>query len=75
MATKQEIREYFARFGKQGGKARAKNMTREQRAESARKASQARWQKLEASMDEVTKNLAKLRKVARARQKKAGVGP
>jgi hypothetical protein len=45
MATKAEIRDYFARFGKQGGKTRAKNMTPEQRKESARKASEARWAK------------------------------
>jgi hypothetical protein len=49
MATKQEIRNYFAKFGKKGGKARAKNMTPEQRAEGARKASQARWAKAKKS--------------------------
>jgi hypothetical protein len=38
MATKADIREYFARFGKQGGKTRAKNMTPEQRKEAARRA-------------------------------------
>lgn len=31
--------------GKKGGKARAENMTPEQRKESARKAAQARWRK------------------------------
>lgn len=45
MTTKSEIREYFARFGKQGGKTRAKNMSPEKRKESARKASEARWAK------------------------------
>ena len=45
MPSKQEIRAYFAKFGKQGGKARAAKMTPEERAESARKASQARWDK------------------------------
>jgi len=45
MATKAEIRDYFARFGKQGGKTRAKNMSPEQRKEAARKASKARWAK------------------------------
>jgi hypothetical protein len=40
-----ELREYFARFGKQGGKKRARNMTPEERKESARRAAQARWQK------------------------------
>ena len=48
MTTKQEIRDYFAKFGKQGGKTRAKNMTVEQRAESARKAAKARWAKKKA---------------------------
>lgn len=43
MATKQEIRDYFAKFGKEGGKTRARNMTAEDRAEAARKASRARW--------------------------------
>jgi hypothetical protein len=45
MTTKADIRDYFARFGKQGGKARAKNMTPEQRKEAAGKASRARWAK------------------------------
>lgn len=45
MTTKKEIRDYFAKFGKQGGKARAENMTPEQRKESARKAAKARWAK------------------------------
>jgi len=43
--TKQEIRQYFAKFGKKGGKATAKKLTAEQRKESARKAAQARWSK------------------------------
>jgi hypothetical protein len=45
MATKSEIRDYFAKFGKQGGRKRAKNMTAQQRAEAARRASEARWAK------------------------------
>jgi hypothetical protein len=44
-----EIREYFVRKGRQGGKlggpARAAAMTPEQRSESARKAVAARWEK------------------------------
>jgi hypothetical protein len=43
--TKKEIRDYFAKFGKEGGKARAKNLTPEQRKASARKAAEARWAK------------------------------
>jgi hypothetical protein len=43
VTTKAEIRDYFAKFGKQGGKARARNMTAEQRKAAARKAVEARW--------------------------------
>jgi hypothetical protein len=60
MTTKQEIRDYFARFGKEGGRTRAKNMTPEQRSEAARKAVLARWNKIDASMKEIGKNLKKL---------------
>jgi hypothetical protein len=42
----QEIRDYFARFGREGGKLRAKKMTPQQRKASARKAAQARWAKV-----------------------------
>jgi hypothetical protein len=45
MPSKREISEYFAKFGKEGGKKRARNMTPEQRQEASRKASQARWAK------------------------------
>jgi hypothetical protein len=42
-----EIRSYFSKLGKKGGKkggsARAANMTPEQRSESARNAVSARW--------------------------------
>jgi hypothetical protein len=44
-ASEKEIREYFAKFGKQGGKARAKNMSPERRKEIAAKAAKARWAK------------------------------
>ncbi len=43
--TRKEIRDYFAKFGKQGGKARAQKLSKEERAEIARKAAQARWVK------------------------------
>ena len=45
MPSKKEIREYFAKFGRKGGKATAKKMTPEERSEAARKAVQARWAK------------------------------
>jgi hypothetical protein len=41
--SKQEIREHFAKFGKKGGRARAQNMSAEDRSAAARKAVQARW--------------------------------
>jgi hypothetical protein len=41
--NRKELTKYFAKFGKQGGKARAKKLTPEQRKASARKAAQARW--------------------------------
>jgi len=45
-----EIREFFVRMGKRGGakggRARAERMTAAQRSESARRAVQARWDRL-----------------------------
>jgi len=45
----EDVRAYFARMGKKGGKiggsSRAANMTAEERSEAARKAVQARWAK------------------------------
>lgn len=46
MALTKEAREYFAKEGRKGGKAAARNMTPEQRKESARRAAQARWAKV-----------------------------
>ncbi|MGA9055927.1 MAG: hypothetical protein WB763_05385, partial [Terriglobia bacterium] len=50
-----DIREYFVRKGRQGGKlggpARAAAMTPEQRSESARKAVLARWAKAKIKKD------------------------
>jgi general stress protein YciG len=43
--SKEEIREYFAKFGRKGGKATAKKMTPEQRKEIASNAAKARWAK------------------------------
>jgi hypothetical protein len=44
-----DIRDYFVKMGRKGGKlggtARAANMTAKERSESARKAVQARWAK------------------------------
>ena len=72
MVTKQEIRDYFAKFGREGGKTRARNMTAEQRQEAARKASDARWAKndkrIEAALKEVTEGTAKLLKKTKRRK-------
>ena len=43
-----EMMEFFKKTGRAGGKARAANMTPEQRSESARKAVAARWAKAKA---------------------------
>jgi general stress protein YciG len=45
--TKKET--YAVKFARKGGKARAKNLTPEQRKEIARKASKARWAKWKAA--------------------------
>lgn len=78
MATRQEIRDYFAKFGKEGGKARAKNMTPEERSDAARKAVQSRWAKnekrIEKALKEVnegTKALEGKMRARRATQKKS----
>jgi general stress protein YciG len=49
MVNKEERRQYAAALGKQGGKARAKAMSPEERSEAARKAVQARWNKARAA--------------------------
>jgi hypothetical protein len=40
-----DVIKFFADHGRAGGKKRAKNLTKKERAEIARKASQARWKK------------------------------
>jgi hypothetical protein len=73
MTTKAEIRDYFAKFGKQGGKKRAQNMTPEERKAAARKAVEARWAKQKAELRELTAEITKrstaLEKKATARAK------
>jgi hypothetical protein len=67
---KKDIREYFAKFGKEGGKARARKLTPEQRSEAARKAVQARWAKLEKLTAEISAGTQELLRVANKRQKR-----
>jgi hypothetical protein len=69
MATKQKIRDYFAKFGKEGGKTRARNMTAQQRADAARKAVEARWAKRRKLVDEVTEGSKQLLDMTVKREK------
>ncbi len=69
MATKQEIRDYFAKFGKEGGKARARNMTAQQRADSARKAVEARWAKRRKLVDEIRERSKQLLEITTKRER------
>jgi hypothetical protein len=66
---KKDIRQYFAKFGKQGGKARARKLTPEQRSEAARKAVQARWAKMDKLMKETTTGTKELLRVAEEKEK------
>src|SRR5579871_94954 len=58
MATKAEIREYFAKFGRRGGKAYAKNTSPEQRKAAAQRAAQARWAREKAKPKEVVRDIS-----------------
>jgi hypothetical protein len=44
---KQDISKYLAKIGHNGGKARLKTMTKEERSAAAKKAAAARWKKKE----------------------------
>jgi hypothetical protein len=43
MKLPDEVREFFRRQGRIGGKTRAQNLTAEERSEGARRAVEARW--------------------------------
>jgi hypothetical protein len=45
MKLPKELREFFAKHGRRGGKATARKLTPEQRRESASRAAKARWSK------------------------------
>ncbi len=72
--SKQEIRDYFAKFGRKGGKATAKKMTPEERTEKMRRAAQARWakekQQIETSLHEINDTTERLEHAAQARRAK-----
>ena len=57
-----------AKFGKEGGKARAKNMTAQQRADAARKAVEARWAKRRKLVDEITEKSKQLLEITVKRE-------
>jgi hypothetical protein len=61
------LREHLSQLGKKGGKARAKRMTPEQRAESARKAVEARWAKQKAELRELTAEITERSKALEAK--------
>jgi hypothetical protein len=48
MKLPDEVREFFRRQGRIGGKTRAQNLTAEERSQGARRAVQARWAKRKA---------------------------
>jgi len=66
--TSETLEEYKARVARSGGHARAKKLTREERAESARVAAQARWKEHKKTMKKMAaqsdRNLAKLEKIS-----------
>ncbi len=70
-----EIRDYLAKIGRKGGKARVENQTQEQRTQSARKAAQARWakneQRISAALKEITAGTNALLKRSRGMARKA----
>jgi len=43
MKLPEDVRDFFQRHGRIGGKTRAQNLTREERSEGARRAVEARW--------------------------------
>jgi hypothetical protein len=57
---------YATEFARKGGKARAKNMTAEERSASARKAVEARWAKQDKLAEEITKGTKELLKTVKA---------
>jgi hypothetical protein len=58
-------------LGRKGGQARAKSLTPQERSASARKAVEARWAKIDASLKDAAANLAKLEDRIAARKPRA----
>ena len=59
MKLPDEVREFFRRQGRIGGKTRAQNLTPEERSEGARRAVQARWAKRKAGASAERRNKRK----------------
>lgn len=66
----QAVKEYFAVISRMGGKARAKKLTPVQRAESARKAAEARWARIDKNLAESGKRAKALDKTLSALESK-----
>lgn len=60
------LSEHLSRLGKKGGKARAKNMTAQQRKEAARKAVEARWARTKKKIDSLTEQTQTLERKVKA---------
>ena len=67
------LSEHLSRLGKKGGKSRAKNMTPEERSNSARKAVEARWAKQKAELKELVGDITERTKALEKRAKKASL--
>lgn len=67
------IKEYMAKIGKRGGKARLTKMTAEQRKEISQRAAKARWGKLRETVNDIAERSKALEKRAtrRVKQKKS----
>lgn len=57
-------------LGRKGGKARARNLTPEQRIESARKAITARWAKAKEELDRMGDDIKQYKRRSKDREKK-----
>jgi hypothetical protein len=72
MGLSKAAREFFAKEGRKGGKAYAKNTPRDERIAAARKAAQARWarneKRIDAALKEVNQGTKVLLEKVNARQ-------
>lgn len=66
--TDKAVREYLSKLGRRGAAATNSKLTKKERQESARRAAQARWAKIDSGLKEMAENLAKLQDKAKARK-------